>query len=304
MDTNSDKQLVATDARYERAAIYVQPYFDERKRVFVVGGKEYASVLRENPARKETWYESVLGMNRKPDANGIIPETPMILSNAGSIPIRHAEIFHGEDGEMLLQIAMDNGYVTRTREEADGKPGARFYIRDDQAEARKTNKLAQQVLDALKAINDFTITDKRELAWALRKPVNTMPDSMVDGVINTMAMKQPDVLLKTLRGRSFKMIAFIQQCVAHGLLTQEAGTYRFAGEVIGMDEASTVAYLEQKKNTSVKDTLVRELQERLSGRAGTPTAKLAKPSSKDEDLDELPFDDEIISTGVSNTASA
>ena len=118
-------------------------------------------------------------------------------------------------------------------------------------------------------------------------------------------MKQPDLLLATLDNRNFKLVAFLQQCVAHGLIVQQSGTYRFGGEVIGMDEAATVAFLDQKKNRAVKDQLVMELQKRQSGQVGTPTAQLRRlDASTVEDADELPFEDELTSTGEENTATA
>lgn len=306
MATKSDKQLVSIDVKYERAAVYVQPFFDQRKRVFVVGGKEYAAIRREDGVKKEAYYESIVGPNRTPDPKtGIIPETPMILSDRESIPVRHAEIFSGEEGDMLLQIAMDCGYVAKTQEAAAGLATARLYIRDDAAEARKTGKLASQVFEALGKLKDLTMPEKRDLAWALRKPVNTMSDTVLEGVINSMAMKQPDLLLATLDNRNFKLVAFLQQCVAHGLIVQQSGTYRFGGEVIGMDEAATVAFLDQKKNRAVKDQLVMELQKRQSGQVGTPTAQLRRlDASTVEDADELPFEDELTSTGEENTATA
>lgn len=293
MDTNSEKQLLATDVKYERAAVYAAAYFDPRKRVFVVGGKEYAATPRTDGVKKEEFYESVMGPNRTPDKiSGVIPETPMILSTRESIPFRHAEIFTGEEGEMTLQIAMDCGYVAKTKEAAEGIATARFYIRDDAAEAKKTGKLANQVRQVLNMLQDMTIGDKRDLAWALRKPVNTMTDAVLEGVINNMALKQPDVVLSTLNNRTYKVSAFIQQCVAHGLIIQQSGTYRFGGEVIGMDEATTVKYLEEKKNRTVKEQLLAELRERQNNRVGTPTASLKRLVSDAEDAEELPFDDE------------
>ena len=146
------------------------------------------------------------------------------------------------------------------------------------------------VREALNAVEKLSRDEKFELAWALRQPVRTMTATMVEGIMDRMAIEQPKVILAQLRGKNYKAFAFLQRLVGYAIIEEKAGTYRLADEVIGVDAPSAASWLLNKKNKSHVDGLRMQLANKSNGTAGADLAQ-AETEAEDVDFDELPMDD-------------
>lgn len=262
MDTKSEKRLVALSQSFMISRATIQPYFDESRRCFLIGKKEYPAHQAVDPSRKETWWETQVG-----DGPG---QTPVLVSSREGYPIQHGHVFNGAAGELLLQIALDSGHVVAKEEEAGGKPRAMFYLQDDLREAKQNNKKADLVLRALTALSKLPgLDDKYDLAWALQKPVRKMSQEMVDSALNSVAMDTPQLLLQVLEGRDFKVAAFIEKLYGYGILSKKGEQWWFGSELIGADKLSAIAFLKDNKNTLLRDQLLNKLNQISNGTAVT-----------------------------------
>lgn len=230
--------------------IFLSPYFDAAKQKFLVGDNEYDS----EPVRKHTgeiagWYST---------------NCPLPLSSTKSISFTHGDVFDLDDpiDQVKLQVIKDQGFLAGSMR--DVNPGRhRFYVEDKAAMAKESVDTGNKIADAVMAIKDMTPDQLADFAYVEKQPVSSMTTTEIQGFAFGLAQTNPGRVLELVSDKKFKVVAFISKLVHYGILTVEAGQYRYGKELIGTSLDSAVGFLSRADNKSLGQLLQGELKKKI-----------------------------------------
>jgi len=253
-------KLLAIKPTFERAPAEVVPYFDEVERLFKVGKESYKATVRSHPKNGDEFY---------------CDETPVPITDKTSFRIKHGNVYdlNNPKDKFYLQIMLDSGMVAKNFQSINTGSQHRFYLKDDQADAKASISKVQQVRKALELIGLLTAEDMASFAFYMGQPARTMTGDMIQAFVEDLAITKPDTVVEELNNRIWKHRAFVSECIAYSLITADGGVHKLAGsnEVIGKDRDATVQFLLDSKNNVVATQLVQAL---------------AKASGKDKQIPE------------------
>lgn len=242
-------RLISIDERGQRSPVMITAEFDPIMRVFRVGTKEYP-VIQKQGEKNSVYYETEKGV------------CPIVLSTNESIPVQHGTILRGEEGKFILQMLKDNGYIGESREVY--KSGNRFYVHNEEQEARATSTKADKVYDALNLLREMSATDREELAFFLQLKVQGQSAKVIEAKLKEIAMSNPDRIIKKPEQRAFKAEAMIRKGIEVGVLTH-TDTGIFLGEqAFGVNIETAVAFISDPVNERSASILHASLKARAN----------------------------------------
>ena len=246
MATIQKKRLRAVEKRFERAPVYVAPYFDEMSKLFYIGQKEFKS--REiTTAKGDRIYEAV-------GTDGIV------LTNVDQIPVSAGLIIADKAGEIILQMLKDRGYIAPSKDAANISGGHRFYVEDETAAALEVSKKADQTLEALNLLREMSDTDKKDLALFLQLPVANQSAQVIEGLLKNLALTSPTKITEGASNRAFKAGAILERLVNAGIVAVDAGKYLYGSGQIGTDRAMAIEYLMLPANGEQLKEMMKQLK--------------------------------------------
>ncbi len=226
-------RLISIDERGQRSPVVITAEFDPILRVFRVGDQKYPAVQKQGE-KNSVYYETKDGV------------CPVVLSTNESIPVQHGTILRGPEGKFILQMLKDNGYIGQSREVY--KSGNRFYVHNEEQEARATATKADKVFDALNLLKNMSATDREELAFFLQLRVQGQSANVIEAKLKEIAMTNPGRILEKPEQRAFKAEAMIRKAIELGIITHSE-TGIFLGEnALGVNIPTAVSFIADPAN--------------------------------------------------------
>ena len=257
-------KILAIKKSYEFSPVFVEPYFDEARQAFLIGENQYPA--KYNDKAKEPYYEAVI--------NGI-----RITDRDSAFEFRHGNEFDDSAvAQLRLAILRQSGYLAPNREAINPSSEHRFYLLDEDAEAKAKSTKADLVFQALEKVRRLTATEKRNLAFFAGQRARVMSEEACDGYVKSMARDQPQQLMKWLANDEWKHAAFINKLVGYGILTREKGVIKHGDVILGIDQDEAVAWLKNPANSDYAS----QLHAKLNAQVGTTANALPEAGSAEE----------------------
>lgn len=251
-------QVMAAEERFRNhSKSFFAPKFDDQTLEFIIGTQRFKAIERKDE-RDGIYF--VVDMTKHPDFG--LPG----MTNWTQYAIEHMSIFERSENklspdELRLQIALDSGEIALNKQQM--RPGTtRFYLRDDDADARTSSTRAQKVRKALELIGNMSDVDRRTLAYVMEQPVPQMTALQIEGYVSQLAMEKPETVIAHLDPQSaehYKVTAFLRKLLARDILRLAGGAYLLGDQTIGIDMAAAVQFCLNPKNKE----LVRQWKNRL-----------------------------------------
>jgi len=247
--------------------VFIAPAFDQSEGVFRIGDKTYKGTAIKNHGGETIAYET--------------NEAPLPLSTTQARPFKHGDQFDMDDPKDKMQIDMliDQGFLCREGERPNPQQH-RFFMKDKMSEAKRAVDRGTSQSLALNAVNNMTEDDRLNIAFIEKQPVRQMSPLEISGYVFSLASSNPQRILDLTADKDFKVRAFVQKLVAFDILKSGAGGIKYGGEVIGLDEDGTVAWMKQNTN---KD-MVQLFRAELDKKGGSvPNARKAAAAAAGDD---------------------
>jgi hypothetical protein len=261
-------KILAVKKSYEFAPVFVEPYFDDARQAFLIGDKVYPA--KYNDKAKEPYYEAVIDGVRVTDRDS-------------AFEFRHGNEFDDSPvAQLRLSILRQSGYLAPNREGINPSSEHRFYLLDEDAEAKSKSTKADLVFEALEKVRRLTATDKRNLAFFAGQRARLMSEEACDGYVKSMAMEQPRQLMKWLENDEWKHVAFLNKLVEHGILSRTKGVFKHGEVVLGIDQDQAVSWIKNPMNSDY----AAQLHAKLSAEMGAVAKALPEGAAIEEaDMD-------------------
>lgn len=128
-----------------------------------------------------------------------------------------------------------------------------YYVEDKEAKAEIEEKAFNIKMDALLAIRNMTMADKRNYLSLYNKRGS---EQMTDTFINAQLMKEaednPTKFLSLVNDPDVKVRMDIQKLLQNNIITKRSGTYFFENEAIGGTLDAVVTYFKDVKNQAIQ----------------------------------------------------
>lgn len=237
--------FLATKKAFYQAPIFTQVFFDNDRRTFAIGSDEYeAQEVVENGKTVDHRLGPLILADGK---RGSKP--PLNILASDTFTLRHNDSYDIADpGDALkVKIFLGTHGVAASRNKVNPNED-RIYLSNPHDEAQAmidTTKIEREVY---KRLLEMSVVDFRDFAFADKKSVlvDSMTEQMLEAYAYAETKSNPQRVLDLLNQREFKAKAFLGRLVQHQLVYNNAGQYRIGtpnGEVLGIDEASAVAFL-------------------------------------------------------------
>lgn len=250
-------QIVAIAPSFRDQRIRVGPYFDDSRKAFILGNKTIPAKFVEDKKRGDR-YVSI--------------DHDILLDSTEDYLFQHEDTFDVSDRvqAVQLQALKDSGMLAPNRESINQGAGHRFYLMDEEEEAKKTSTKADKAFEVMGRLREMTPVQKRDLAFLLKQPASRMSEERIEAYLKDLSLQDPGMLLRHLENKYWRVLAFINKAVHHGVLTVSAGVIKLGDNVIGINEDAAVQFLTNKKN----ETLVLQIQEQVDRKTGTKSETL------------------------------
>lgn len=261
MSTQATKQLLAVNERLQRKPTTASAPFEESTRCFVVMLNGVRKVYETRPVKPDKGPEHYETYPSSDKEKGC----PLVLSTGWGIEYMHGMLFQDTPADGIkLWILQNEGFLAPNKEGVTNRH--RFFLRDDEAEARANSRRADLTFNAMKLVTDLLAPQKRNLAFFFNANVLTMSETQIDGYIKEMVLNKPADIIKALENRDYRVYAFLNKLVHHRLMTVKGVAYYYGDQLYAIDAATAVEKL--KTETDFKEQLrakLGDLGETFSG---------------------------------------
>lgn len=171
---------------------------------------------------------------------------------------------HTEDF-IMYRFAKNHPQVAESKTEAQRHPNKLYYILDPEEEKKKQRKNVEAKKQAWKEFIKME-EDEEKIDLMIRVFTNSKPEEMTDfdEKINTVENeleKRPQEFVEVAQDEDLEMQDFVLQCIEHGVLREVGNQIMYMDENIGSGVDQVVAYLKNKRNSSVYSEMKARLQE-------------------------------------------
>ena len=242
-----DKQTWAGRVRFKGTTDSISPYFDRNGQGVVTGlTKEQQTKLEEElkvtsgtlAPSSTFWHEFRIVMTDRP--------TTIDISTAR--------------GELEYLFLKAHKRIANSVNELEKWPEAEYVIYDVEEDAKKENKKTKVVRDAYIRFNKMTSTEMSDALKLFGQRVDDMSNEWIENALNKIVQNQPKDFLLVVEDKSFKTKVLIDDLLRAKCLRKTGSHYLFGDSPIGHDLESTILYLDDLKNQSIKDSLIKKLK--------------------------------------------
>lgn len=258
-------RLMATQPKFERAPVYLSPYFSLPDSAFIVGGVKYKAQLRHDPKEGPEYFSD----------STTDPTTPFRITDGEQIRFEFGDTFDRSTprGKFLIALLLDSSLVAKNR--ASINPDShRYYLKDEESEAVAEISKADLLLEALILLKGKTPKELQQFCYYMGQPAGTMTQTMIDAYCKQTATTNPKLILDIFSTKGWGAKSLINQFVQHGLMSSSGRAYKLGNEVIAVDEDSAIAWVRDKKN----EDQVKMMIARLKTKSGEDPVEVEEPA--------------------------
>lgn len=146
------------------------------------------------------------------------------------------------------------------------KPGAEFYIVDEEAKAKMENEIFDYEWEGMELVLKLTPEEKRgALRLFGKKGVDTMSETVLKAELRKQIEKDPKLFVDTLKDKRLKTRMFIEDLIEHNVLKRSGNYYMNGEDTIATSTDECIEFFEDIKNQSVKLALETRLKKAKKG---------------------------------------
>jgi len=157
------------------------------------------------------------------------------------------------EDELKFLVLKAHQRVANSEMERFDSPFAEYIMTSDEQEAKVENKKSKLKRKAYKVFSNMNTTEMKDVLKVMGKRVGD--DASVDFVesqLDKIVTDNPQEFLNTVEDPTFKMRAFIDDCIATRVLVKNGTKYQLpGGDVVGYTLEQTIEYLQNPDNQEV-----------------------------------------------------
>lgn len=150
------------------------------------------------------------------------------------------------------------------KSKSDTNPYAEYEIFDELENARDTNVKAATKAKAYQLFAGLTAEQKAEILKlypGFTKTANVLPE-LVESKLYEQIESNPGKFVELVEDKHRDMKIFLKDLITYDILRKNKSAYKYGTDFLGHDEESTIDYLNNPENQSLKITLMQELESR------------------------------------------
>tara|TARA_E500000305_G_scaffold25850_1_gene19935 strand:+ start:1676 stop:2533 length:858 start_codon:yes stop_codon:yes gene_type:complete len=155
--------------------------------------------------------------------------------------------------ELKYLVLKAHQRVANSEMERFDTPFAEYVMTSDEQEARVENKKSKLKRKAYKVFSNMNTTEMRDVLKVIGKRAGD--DASVDFVesqLDKVVTDDPEAFLTTVEDPTFKMRAFIDDCLSSRVLVKNGTKYQLpGGDTVGYTLEQTIEYLQNPDNQEV-----------------------------------------------------
>lgn len=266
-------EILAIKESYKRGHTTVVPYFDDNLQRF--------DLPRYDPEDLSSEPERLIieGKRREDKRDGVF-----YTATVDDVELNSHKAFRLDHGmkldrnnkrdKLMLDIFFASGWIARNFSSVN--PAIhRYYLSDEQADARLTTKRADAVLIALQMVGKMTAKDKLDYCFLENANAKHFSSEQIDAFVKEKALSDPYSMIKQLNNGMWRMRAFLHMAEIWGVVKKSGEAFKFGDEIIGLDEEIAINFLASPRGESmglaIRDALVQ--RGALSGGDKLPAPK-------------------------------
>ena len=252
-------RIMANGERYRKAPVFIVPFFDEKKKQFVVNGTIYAA--------KQAQDDKALWETTTPE--GVYISTYDFYEIGDKLTLNLSEPID----KFIYDLILDTGSKMIAKSKKDANPKYhRLYIENRELEAEEEITQLDSIFKAAELVMAMKSTELRDLARVLKINEATSSDKVVLSNIIKMIKTRPTFVLNILNSPSYKSESIRSLLVAGNVIVKSAKGYytnteansAVAPEFLAYTDADMGSYILNKKNSKQIEQWVIEAKKNLA----------------------------------------
>ena len=155
--------------------------------------------------------------------------------------------------ELKYLVLKAHQRVANSEMERFDTPFAEYIMTSDEQEAKVENKKSKLKRKAYKVFSNMSTTEMKDVLKVMGKRVgDDMSVDFVESQLDKIVTDDPKNFLSTVEDSTFKMRAFIDDCIASRVLVKSGTKYQLpGGDTVGYTLEQTIEYLQNPDNQEV-----------------------------------------------------
>lgn len=171
-------------------------------------------------------------------------------------------ILNTDKPEDELKYKLLKAHYSVANSENDLNPRAIFVIYNEEEEAKGINSSASIEIKAFTLLSKLTKEQKKDILrlYPSYTKTDNVADSIVDARLYEEMKKSPSKFVKLVEDKKRDMKIMLKDLVSNRILRKNKNAYYYGEDALGHDEESTITYLDDPANQSLKIVLMQELK--------------------------------------------
>lgn len=156
---------------------------------------------------------------------------------------------------------LENHYLV-SKSESDLNPKAVYMIHNETEEAKSINTSATVKVKAYTLYSALTNEQKKDVLrlYPGFSKTDNVGDVIIDARLFEQMEKDPSRFVKLVEDKKRDMKVLLKDLVTNKILRKNKNAYYYGEDALGHDEESTITYLDDPSNQSLKIVLMQELE--------------------------------------------
>lgn len=242
-------RLIAIDSKYHTSPVFAAPKYNEITKEFSINGKIYKGKKSDNTENSPVISE----------------EAPVRLTDQDSYRLAHLMEFKIGDpvDEFLLDVALESGYVAKSKAEVNPGTIHRFYLEDKEQEATSLITKAELSFAAMTQIKAMSLEDMENCARLIGGLMKNMSKKQIEAYLMKEATEHPQRVLDSLEDKNKKQRIFLNKLLDNKIVEIRSGKYYHGKELIGVNEDFAIEFIKDSRNS----TLITQWHQQMKGKS-------------------------------------
>ncbi len=141
----------------------------------------------------------------------------------------------------------------------DNKPSADYILINKEYEAQESNKASRKKRDAIKEFDKMSIEDMRKCLRIFGLKSESMSNDLIESRLYQIVESDPDKFMSRWVNNTKKNTEFIiENAISKNVIRRVKNMYYYGTDVIGNSMDDAISYLDDKKNSDLKLSILNE----------------------------------------------
>jgi hypothetical protein len=194
----------------------------------------------------------------------LAPDSPFLETYTLRIPSEGKMIdTSSPTGELQYQFALHHYKVASNPQSIT--PRHDFVLKNEDAEATVENLKLQKKIDALKIYDKMSNDDMKKCLRLYGQKSDTMSNELVrKRLADAIEANPEDFFFKWVNNTDKETEFLLESAVAAGVITKTRTSYKYGTDLIGGIKEDAIAYLKDKANSDLRNTITNEVSVKQS----------------------------------------